>query len=144
RRKNIESIINAMKVLKKEKNLTAELTVVGKIKDQKYYNELQNVDEFNHINFVDKIKLIQLYMKSDIFIMPSFTETFGLVYAEAMTQGLPVIYSAGQGFDQQFEEGTVGYRVDPNDVNDIAQNIYRIFHERDKISLSCIRQVDKF
>jgi len=44
--------------------------------------------------------------------MPSITETFGLVYAEALSQGLPVLYTRGQGFDRQFEEGEVGYAVD--------------------------------
>ena len=43
--------------------------------------------------------------------MPSRYETFGLVYGEAMSQGLPIIYSKGQGVDGYFKEGTVGYGV---------------------------------
>ena len=57
--------------------------------------------------------------------MPSYTESFGLVYAEAMSQKLPVIYSKGQGFDGQFEEGLVGYHVSPYDVKDIANGILK-------------------
>ena len=45
--------------------------------------------------------------------MTSLGESFGLTYAEAMSQGVPVIYSKGQGFDGQFKEGVVGYHVDP-------------------------------
>lgn len=40
--------------------------------------------------------------------MPSHKETFGLVYAEAMSQGLPIIYTKNQGFDGQFPDGYVG------------------------------------
>ena len=40
------------------------------------------------------------------FCLPSHAETFGLVYVEAMSQGLPIIYE-GQGFDKQFQDGEV-------------------------------------
>ena len=58
--------------------------------------------------------------------MPSFHETFGLVYAEAMTQGLPIIYTKGQGFDNQFENGLVGYSVKADDIEDISKAIFSI------------------
>ena len=61
--------------------------------------------------------------QSDIFIMPSHTETFGLVYAEAMSQGLPVLYTKGQGFDGHFPDGTVGYAVNDHDPTDVAEKI---------------------
>ena len=58
--------------------------------------------------------------------MPSFTESFGLVYAEAMSQGLPVIYSKGQGFDNQFPEGMVGVHVSAYDAHDVAEGIEKV------------------
>ena len=36
--------------------------------------------------------------------MASHSETFGLVYVEALSQGLPVLYTKGQGIDGVFEE----------------------------------------
>lgn len=62
--------------------------------------------------------------------MPSFTESFGLVYAEAMSQGLPVIYSKGQGFDGQFAEGVVGYHVDAHDPEELCENIIKMTAEQ--------------
>ncbi len=76
--------------------------------------------------------------------MPSIHETFGLVYAEAMSQGLPVIYSKSQGFDGQFEDGTVGHVVNSLDHNDIAEKIIKIFYDYETKSKNCIELFHKF
>ena len=76
--------------------------------------------------------------------MPSKTETFGLVYAEAMSQGLPVIYTRGQGFDGQFEEGEVGYSVDCKDKKEISMKIIDIINNYDVISRNAINLVDRY
>ena len=55
--------------------------------------------------------------------MPSIKETFGVVYAEALTQGIPVIYTSGQGFDEQFKNGEVGFSVNCKNINDIKNAI---------------------
>jgi glycosyltransferase involved in cell wall biosynthesis len=62
-------------------------------------------------------------------VLPSLLETFGLVYPEAMSQGLPVIYTRGQGFDGHYPDGHVGYAINPNDPRDIAEKIKVIFSD---------------
>ena len=66
--------------------------------------------------------------------MPSHTETFGLVYLEAMTQGLPVIYTRGQGFDGQFKEGTIGFAVSDKSPEEIAEKVIAIMNNYEEIS----------
>ena len=85
-----------------------------------------------------------MYRKSDIFIMPSRYESFGLVYGEAMSQGVPVIYTKGQGIDGYFKEGEVGYSVNPKDISDIVKKIEMIIHNYNKISKNCYSLVDNF
>ena len=85
-----------------------------------------------------------MYRKSDIFIMPSYNETFGLVYLEAMSQGLPIIYTKREGIDGYFKEETVGYSVNPKDINDIAGKIEMIIHNYNRISKNCYNLVDNF
>lgn len=51
------------------------------------------------------------YREIDVLLVPSVAETFGMVYLEAMSQGVPVLYTAGQGFDGQFPAGEVGFAV---------------------------------
>lgn len=119
-------------------------TIVGKVKDKSVYERIKNLSYVQYIPHVTKEKLIDIYRKNDIFIMPSRTETFGLVYPEAMSQGLPVIYTRGQGFDGQFKEGEVGYSVDSMDVEDIASKIIRISNDYSEISKRCIKLANKF
>ncbi|WP_081101714.1 glycosyltransferase family 4 protein [Ectopseudomonas mendocina] len=57
---------------------------------------------------------------SDVLIMPSRMETFGLVYLEAVSQCTPVVYSKGQGIDGLYPEGYIGYSCDPDDPMSVA------------------------
>lgn len=89
-------------------------------------------------------ELLRYYRCADIFVMPSRMESFGLVYAEAMSQGLPVIYTRGQGFDQQFSEGEVGYAVSSDDFKELADRIIDICNNYEEISKNCLQCVDRF
>ena len=89
---------------------------------------------------MSKELLLSQYRQNDIFILPSKKESFGLVYAEAMSQGLPVIYTKGQGFDGQYPEGEIGYHINPNDSMDIANKILLIVGNYNVISGNCIKK----
>lgn len=106
------------------------LDIVGDGPEFSELKELENKAEYKDKitlhGFMDKEDIINLYRKSDIFIMPSKYETFGLVYIEAITQGLPVIYTRNQGFDGYFDEGTVGLSVKYDDVEEITDSILKI------------------
>lgn len=120
--KNIPTTQKAMRILEKEGYQTS-LTVVGRIEDKAEYEEIIKDKKTTYIPNQKKEELIKIYREHDVFVMPSFTESFGLVYAEAMSQGLPVVYSAGQGFDGQFENGKVGYSVDAHSPESVAKGI---------------------
>lgn len=119
---------------------------VGKIVDKMYAEQLiKNGKGFvSYKNEVSVSELIKIYGENNIFIMPSHHETFGLVYPEAMSQGMPVIYSEGEGFDGYFKNGFIGYSVDPNNTNDIARNIKFIVDNYEYISKNAINSYGKF
>lgn len=50
----------------------------------------------------NKEKLMEVMRQQHVFCMISHSETFGLVYVEALSQGLPLLYSKGQGIDGVF------------------------------------------
>ena len=143
KRKNVSAIKEAVDILRR-KGIDVSLTVIGRVVDQKEFLKIKEDPRIIYLPAMPKEKLIEQYRKHDIFVMPSFTETFGLVYAEALTQGLPVVYSKGQGFDMQFEEGKVGYHCDAYDVSDIANAIEKVIVSYQGIQQNCVEAAEKF
>lgn len=133
--KNIPTTQKAMEILKKD-GYELSLTVVGRIDDKAEYELITQNTDTRYISNQKKEDLIRLYREHDIFVMPSFTESFGLVYAEAMSQGLPVVYSAGQGFDGQFENGKVGYSVDAYSAESVAEGIKNVINNYQTIHMN--------
>jgi glycosyltransferase involved in cell wall biosynthesis len=88
--------------------------------------------------------LLNHYRQANIFVIPSRTESFGLVYAEAMSQGNPIIYSRGQGFDGFFENGTVGFAVDPFNVEEITAKVVEISKKYSFFSTNALSMVSQF
>lgn len=141
--KNIDTTIKACELLMKQ-GYEVNYKVIGKIANEKYKSIINENPFIQYIPHSPKEDLIKHYRDSDIFIMPSKHETFGLVYAEAMSQGLPIIYTRGQGFDGQFSEGEVGYSVQYNSPEEIAERIKDILKNYEAISNNCIEKVDRF
>lgn len=141
--KNIDTTIEACKVLMNS-GYIVKFKVVGKIANKKYELVIRQNSFIEYIGHSTKEELINYYRNADIFIMPSKFETFGLVYAEAMSQGLPIIYSKGQGFDGQFEEGEVGFSVRYNSAEQIVEKIKYILRDYKTISNNCIEKVNYF
>lgn len=141
--KNVGLTIKAMDVLKAE-GWKVHLQVVGPILDEKVFSEFKNHPNVTYIAKQPKEMLIKYYRNADIFVMPSHFESFGLVYAEAMSQGLPVIYTRGQGFHHQFNEGEVGFSVDSNNYKELAESIKKICKQYEVISKKCLINVERF
>lgn len=119
------------------------VTIVGELVDYKCKKYL-NDSIVKYYSKCTQKELIPIFRNADVFLMPSHKETFGLVYVEAMTQGLPVLYTRGQGFDRYFEDGVVGFGVDENDVNDISNKIDLILDDYFEISSNCIKYSNQF
>lgn len=142
KRKNLGTLVKACDLLI-NKNYSIQLNVVGNITD-KTKSELIDKSYINICGHVDKNRLLELYRESDIFALPSIKETFGLVYPEAMSQGLPILYSKGEGFDNYFQDGIVGYSVIPLDAMDIAKKIIRTINNYSMLSKNSLQLVEEF
>lgn len=141
--KNLIATVKAIELLR-QKGYHARFTVVGRIADKSIYQQITALKYVKYIEPKPKEELIEIYRANDIFVMPSIHETFGLVYAEAMSQGLPVIYTKGQGFDEQFEEGMVGYHVDCFNAEEIANRIIDMSNNYEVLSKNCTKLCSKF
>lgn len=143
KRKNQLTVCEAVKRLN-DIGIVSDYTIVGGVIDRKILKRLKEYSFVKYIPFLSKEELIQVYRRSDIFVMPSLTETFGLTYVEAMTQGLPIIYSKEQGFDGQFDEGIVGFHVTSTNANEIVDVTKKIVRNYNEISENSSKLCDLF
>ncbi len=102
------------------------------------------LDVVFHGKISNKQELLEVFRKSHVLVVPSFKESFGLVYPEAMSQGLPVIYTKDQGFDGFFPDGHVGHAVNPNDPEEIADRITRIYDDYTRYSSNAYAEAPAF
>lgn len=146
RDKNAKATVEALNKLKERDGIESEFTAIGKIIDEKYLEEVLNIAEIpvEIVKPSPREELIDYYRSHDIFSMPSHTETFGLVYPEAMSQGLPVIYSKRQGFDGQFPDGYVGYPVESTSSEDLYAKLKLIMVDYEEISQNALKAYYRF
>jgi glycosyltransferase involved in cell wall biosynthesis len=92
-----------------------------------YGKEVSNwIKEFNlekHVIFTGMItgdKKIALLADADVFILPSYTENFGIAVVEAMAAGIPVIISNKVNIWREVKQGNAGIVVSCN-VEEIAK-----------------------
>lgn len=135
--KNQITVLKAVNLLI-NKGYKVQYTVVGSVLDKRIERELMKSRCVKLLSFCSQEKLKEIYGNSDIFVMPSIHESFGLVYAEAMSQGLPIIYSKGQGFDGQFPEGEVGVSVNCMNSEEIYCAVIKVLNDYESMSSKCI------
>ncbi|MGV3268030.1 glycosyltransferase family 4 protein [Staphylococcus simulans] len=116
--------------------------IVGDVVDSKYYQNLKSYPNMHFLGKKDKNNIVEIMKDMHMFIMVSFTETFGLVYLEALTQNLPVIYTKNEGFDKYFEDGYVGYSVNPTNNDELIKQVRKIVGNYNEIQRN-ISQLDK-
>ena len=134
--KNLENVLRAIKVYEKNNKLKVRFTIIGPVLDFNYFNKLRKKYKFDYIKELSKEDIRLQMSKHDIFIMPSRNETFGLVYIEALSQFLPIIYTKNEGVYNYFKEGTFGYSSDPDDINSIMESLNNVIKNYDNIQIN--------
>lgn len=126
--KNIPRLMEAVLKLK-ENGYNLHLHLIGGNGNDEKHIESIAVDhpEVFHLHGViqNKDKIRAIMQQCHIFTMPSLTETFGLVYVEALSQGLPILYSEDEGVDGFFTS-SYGEKCNPESVQDIAAKLERM------------------
>jgi glycosyltransferase involved in cell wall biosynthesis len=149
KRKNVLKIVEAANILSKDKNIV--LTIVGGGDDK--HAKLRKIitsDKYSFIQYLGKInnkkELQGIYASHDIFVMASYQETFGLVYIEALAQGLPIILAKGEGVNGYFKNSSIVETInDIQDEKEIARKI-SFLSERlsPELSKECIKASQRF
>lgn len=129
-----------------EKNCS--LTIIGDGKER--HNLQQLIDDNGLANSVkligrkNKQEIINILRDSNAFVLASRGETFGVVYIEAMSQGLPVIATACGG-PEEFVDHTNGILIPVDDVEALKNALIEMFEKCNRydnvfISAECNRR----
>ena len=140
--KNFTQLINAMFLIK---NIDYQLDIYGSGPEKQ--NLKKQIAKFNlndRIFVHDEIpryELITKYQSSDAFILLSISETFGVVFIEAMACGLPVFSLKCGGTDDIINDnGIGGVLLNSNDTETISRRIELFLQQLDTFDRKAISQ----
>jgi glycosyltransferase involved in cell wall biosynthesis len=80
----------------------------------------------------DDPRLVGLYQRAHVFVLPSLAEPFGLVMLEAWASGCPVMARATSGAKQLVREGENGFLFQPGDVHSFFDALSRTFENEER------------
>jgi len=87
------------------------------------------------VKFLGKLKVIEKMLAiSDVFILPSETESFGLVALEAMASKTAIISTNSGGLNEVNIEGITGYLSDVGDVKKMANDTLKLLNDTDLLN----------
>jgi glycosyltransferase involved in cell wall biosynthesis len=69
--------------------------------------------------------LASAYASADLFVLPSKTETLGLVLLEAMASGCPVVACRAGGVPDAVQDGSTGFLFEPTDPDGLVRTVKR-------------------
>lgn len=135
--KGIFDLIEVFEKVKKEKS-DAILHIVGDGEERE--NLIQKIKEkgLEHSiilhGFRGKEYIYHLLSEMSIYVMTSFTESFGIVLLEAMVCGIPcVAYSSAQGAHEIIEHGKNGFLIEERDSERMKEKICELLENREEL-----------
>jgi glycosyltransferase involved in cell wall biosynthesis len=86
------------------------------------------------VRFLGKLSAVtpKLIASLDVLVQPSLTESFGLVVAEAMATGIPVVASKVGGVPEIVEDGISGYLVESQNPVEIAEKVNNLLSNKEQ------------
>lgn len=89
----------------------------------KYACDLLVEDKVQMLGYLKRDEVVEQLKQTDVFVMISRSEAFGLVYLEAMAVGCITIASRKEGFDGIIEHGVNGFLCEAGNVEELSQLI---------------------
>ena len=126
--KRVENTIKALSEAYPNKNFTFEIVGEGaeKSKLKKLTKELDLEDNIIFHGKLSRDDAQEVLYKSDIYVMVSFSEAFGLSYVEALGKGCITIGTKYQGIDGVIIHGENGFLCEADNISELSNLFIRI------------------
>jgi len=136
KRKDYPTLIRALALLNKK----FEALIIGDGPEKENIlslaKQLKVDDRLHLLGFVDEEKKFQYLSNSDVYVLSSLHEGFGIVLQEAMQVDLPIVATNNGGQIDFIKDGENGFLVDVGDEEDISEKIVNLLNEKNNFSIN--------
>jgi glycosyltransferase involved in cell wall biosynthesis len=140
KRKKFDLVFEAVKSLK-DKHQSIKYFIIGEGNYSKYYEQMaDDLGLTEVITFLGPMPHIQAmsYLKeSDIFVLPSIKETFGVVYIEAMYHKKLTIGTKNEGISDVIKNNESGFLIDSSNSNELTVLLDNLISNPEKYNNVC-------
>ena len=145
--KRIKDVLLSFEIISKE--IDVKLILVGDGPERSALEKISRESQYrNNIYFLGSLKSTKEVLNiSDLFFLPSSTESFGLSALEAMACSVPVISTKTGGIPEVVIDGESGYLSEVGDVKEMSSNATEILSNENKLLLfkeNALKQAMKF
>ena len=148
--REVKRVKDVVKIFSKvNKKIPVKLLMIGDGPDRIRAEELsRKLGVDNSIKFLGKLKVIkEILAISDIFILPSKTESFGLVALEAMASRNAIISTNTGGLSEVNIDEKTGYLSDVGDIDKMSNDIINLLNDEALLELfkdNAVKHANKF
>ena len=147
----VKRVTDTIKIFEEvHKTIPSKLILVGDGPDRSECERLcRELDLCDSVKFLGKQEgLVEILTSSDLFLIPSQSESFGLAALEAMAAGLPVVSSSVGGLPELVKHNETGFIAEIGDIDRMAKYAIDLLKNEKKYELfsrnARKRAVDKF
>jgi L-malate glycosyltransferase len=145
--KRVDDVVRIFARIQRE--VPARLLLVGDGPDRVKVQETADSEGVaDRVLFLGKQNSVaELLSCSDLFLLPSETEAFGLVALEAMACGVPVVATRTGGIPEVIDDGSSGYLADVGDIETMSEAGLRLLTDADawsEFSAAARRGAERF
>lgn len=134
--RKVKRVQDVLKVFKEvNAKIPSRVLLVGDGPERYVLEEMcREIGLCDRVIFLGKVQKTEEVLRiSDLFILPSETESFGLAALEAMAVGVPVISSNTGGIPEVNVHGETGYLSNVGDTDDMAKNAISILESKENL-----------
>ena len=135
--RKVKRVKDVVKIFEKvNKKVTSKLLMIGDGPERLKAEQLcRKLGIAKQVRFLGKLKVIEKFLCiADVFVLPSETESFGLVALEAMASKVAVISTNSGGLPEVNIDGKTGYLSDVGDVNKMANDTIELLKNTEKLN----------
>lgn len=132
-RKGLDYLMDSL--IKLDDNTRYKLHIIGKIRNQDYYESLSDKISRHHLSvtfhgYLSDEEMSKVISESDVFVFPSLLEGFGMAINEMRFYGLPVICFDNSALPYSVTDGVDGILVPDKDSEKLAEAIKTVVNDR--------------